>query len=113
MRALIGLLAVGGGLGIIEKDRNNYKPKMKKLKEVFQRKKNKANTLTYARCFRGKLILLQFLPTWVFLRVKVTGSSKLLIFIGCSETDVMSDSILPKSVPSSVGVGDLNNEKDN
>lgn len=25
MRALIGLLAVGGGLGIIEKDRNNYK----------------------------------------------------------------------------------------
>lgn len=43
----------------------------------------------------------------------MTGSSKLLIFIGCSETAVMSDSILPKSVPSSVGSGDLNNEKDN
>ena len=48
----------------------------------------------------------------MFLRVKVTGSSKMLIFIGCSETDVMSDSILPKSPPSSVGSGDLNNQKD-
>ena len=47
----------------------------------------------------------------MFLRVKVTGSSKMLIFIGCSETDVMSDSILPKSPPSSVGSGDLNNQK--
>lgn len=43
----------------------------------------------------------------MFLRVNVTGSSKLLIFTGCSEIDVISDSILPKSRSSSVGSKDL------
>jgi len=37
----------------------------------------------------------------------MTGSSKLLIIIGCNDTDVISDSILPKSLSSSVGSGDL------
>ena len=40
----------------------------------------------------------------------MTGSSKRFIFIGCNETDVISDSILPKSHPSSVGSKDLNRQ---
>lgn len=49
----------------------------------------------------------------MFLRVKVIGLLKLLIFIGCSEIDVMFDLILFKLVFFLVGFGDLNNEKDN
>ena len=40
----------------------------------------------------------------------MTGSSNLLIFIGCSETDVISDSIFPKSRSSSVGSRDLKSQ---
>lgn len=35
--------------------------------------------------------------TWVFLRIKVTGSLKELMFSGCSDTDKTSDSIRPTS----------------
>ena len=41
----------------------------------------------------------------------MTGSSKLLMIIGCSDTDVISDSILPKSLPPSDRSGDLNNQR--
>ena len=47
------------------------------------------------------------MQTCLLFIVMMTGSSKLFIFIGCSETDVISDSILPKPLSSSVELEDL------